>query len=486
MTKILNYILLFATLTWVFASCKDDKDEESKRSDSVRISAFSLAKDTTVLENLNNVFFTIDLEKGLIYNADSLPKGTNVSELAINITTEDTLASVNIITLDSTYNYRNNRKKKIDLTFPVQAEVTSISGQYKQTYQIKVNVHNTDPDRLVWGGMQYSSLPGKGELTAQKTIQHAGLVYCYMQRNDAYYLATAITPANEWLIREITLPFTPDLQTLKTNGNEMYMLDTAGNLYTTTDGETWEATGENYAALIGCIGENLLTLTLIDGTYHHDIYPRPAQYTPTPVRSDFPVSGFSDMLTYNSSWLTSPQGMIIGGRTADGTLTGAMWGYDGTTWAMLSNAIPAREGASFFPYVTFYVDDNWITSEKPTWFVIGGHSDNAALRDVWTSNNYGITWQNGGLDLAIPGYILPRGYASVVVCDEPLNSTIDTWQSLETRAMPQGYRCLPMRSVSSVDKVPYIYMFGGTAKDGVIYNQVWRSIINRLRFEPIP
>ena len=56
------------------------------------------------------------------------------------------------------------------------------------------------------------------------------------------------------------------------------------------------------------------------------------------------------MLTYNSPWLTSPQGMIVGGRTANGQLTGAMWGYDGNSWAMLNDQLPVREGATFFSF----------------------------------------------------------------------------------------------------------------------------------------
>lgn len=485
MRKILYYIFFTTILVWVFSACKNDKESEIISSENVRISAFSLAKDTTVLNNLEKVFFTIDLENGLIYNADSLPKGTNVRELAITITTEDS-STINIVTLDTTYNYRSNRSKKLDLSVPIRAEVISRSGLQKKSYQIKVNVHNVEPDRLVWGSMQYSTLPGEGNLTEQKTVQYNGLVHCFMKRDDRYYLATAITPAQEWLTREIALSFTPNLRSLTVSDGALYMLDNEGNLHTSIDGETWSDTGNNYSALIGSLNNQLHTLTLVDGQYYHDIYPQPAGYTLTPIRSDFPVSGFSDMLSYNSSWLTYPQGMIVGGRTADGNLTGAMWGYDGTTWAKLSDAIPAREGASFFPYYTFYVDANWITSEKITWFVIGGHNESGSWNEIWVSNNYGITWQKGGEDLYMPGYIGPRGYISAIVCNEPINSTLGSWNSFEVGTLPQGYKRMPMYSSTARDEAPYIYLFGGETRYGQEYNEIWRGVINRLRFEPIP
>lgn len=484
MTRTFKYILYTLITVCLLAACKDDKEAKYAPSDSVRISAFSLAADSALLDNLQNVFFTIDLEKGHIYNADSLPVGTDISSLVVKIST-DSAQAINIETVDTAYNYIEYSKKAINFTEPVYAEVVSRSGNYKKTYEIKVNVHKTDPDRLSWGGMQYSKLPGEGNLTGQKTLRYNGLIYSFMQRNGVYQLATAAHPADQWVINDLSLSFTANLQSLHTTGDKLYILDNEGNLYTSTDGITWDATGHNYAAIIGCIGDNVHTLTQEGGNYYHDIYPRPEGYTLKLIDKEFPISGYSDMLTYNSPWLTSPQGMIIGGRKTDGTLTGAMWGFDGNTWAMLNNSIPPREGAIFFPYITFFVDDNWITSEMPTWFVIGGIKDNTALRDVWVTNNYGVSWKEAGINMALPGYIVSRGYASVVICDENIDSTLPAWQSYEMCNIPQGYYRMAMHSASSVSQVPYIYMFGGVSYDSSTFDQIWRAAINRLKFEPI-
>lgn len=487
MTQYFKYILLFFAIICILPSCEKDDEDKNVLSDSVRISAFSFVADTAVLDNLENVFFTIDLDKGLIYNADSLPVGTDISKLKIKIST-DSAKYVNIETPDSTYNYLDYSKKAINFTNPVMIEVCSRSGVYKKQYKVTVNVHKMNPDQLFWGVLQYSNLPGNsiGTLAEQHTLRFNDLIYCFMKRGEEYILATANNPGDESNITELSLAFTPQIKSIRSTETNLYMLDTEGALHTSVDGIVWENTGETYAAIIGGYNGALLTLSQEGDTYYHDIYPRYEGYTPQPIDKEFPISGFSDMLTYNSSWLSAPQGMIVGGRTASGELTGAMWGYDGTTWAMLNNNIPAREGAVLFPYITFFVDDYWITSEKVTWFVTGGLNDTRALNDVWISNNYGVSWQRAGLNLQLPPYITPGGYASVIINDEPYQTTYQHWSSIDKYTIPEGYRYMPMHSASSPELIPYIYIYCGVDFKGLMYNQVWRGAINRLRFEPIP
>ena len=480
----IKYILCFLAIASIFTACKDDDSEPSELSASVRISAFSLTADTTILDNLNTVFFTIDLENGLIYNADSLPKGTDVSALAVTISAENASA-INLTSCDTTFNYQDATSTKINFTSPVQVEVVSQSGLYKKNYEIKVNVHQIEADLLSWGGMMYSKLPGSGTLDNQRTVKYNNTIYMIMLRDGEYYSATTDRPSEGWTLQSLSLEFTPDIQSLQGDDSQLYILDTDGNLYTSTDGNTWENTGSQYSTLLGCFNGSVLALTKKDDTYYHDIYPPQENFVAQPVAEEFPVSGQSDMLTYNSSWMTAPQGMIVGGRKADGNLTGAMWGYDGTTWARLNNTLPEREGALFVQYVTFLVDDNWVTTEKVAWFVIGGHNEQSAMRDVWVSTNYGITWGKAADTMQLPGYITSRGYASAIVCDEPINATYSDWVALDT-TIPTGYRLQPMRSAADENLVPYIYIFGGFGKDNYAFDQIWRGLINRLRFEPIP
>ncbi len=481
-----KYILFFLAAIALFSACKKEETEPTVLSDSVRVSAFSLAADTAVLDNLNNVFFTIDLENGLIFNADSLPRGTDVSSLAATISFEGASSAIVTQADGTTFDYVKSDDTKIDFTSPVTMEVVSQSGNNSKKYTITVNVHTVDADLLSWGGMSYGSLPGNGSLQSQKTVQYNGMLYCFMQRDGVYQVATALSPKEQWTVTELALNFTPDLTSIRVADNALYMLDAEGTLYSSTDAITWTAIGGTYAAILGEWDNCMLLISKENGSYYHDKYPRPEGYTPTPISSSFPISGMSEMLIYSSTWMTAPQGMIVGGRLANGSLTGAMWGYDGTTWAILSNNIPPREGAMLFPYVTFIVDDNWVTTEQTAWFIIGGKNGQTTLNDVWITSNYGVLWQKAETLMQMPAYILPRSYASVVICEEPANTTPDQWYRMDEPTIPAGYRSMPIRTASSEHLIPYIYMFGGISRDNVVYDQIWRGVINRLRFEPIP
>ena len=63
---------------------KDDNDINNTASmyvPAVAVTRFYLKADSKVMNNLDSVFFSIDLENGVIFNADSLPKGTKISTL---------------------------------------------------------------------------------------------------------------------------------------------------------------------------------------------------------------------------------------------------------------------------------------------------------------------------------------------------------------------------------------------------------------------
>ena len=67
-----------------FTSCNKDNDNDdsysySSSTQTTLVTGFALQADAKVLSNLDSVHFTVDFDRGLIYNADSLPKGTDIS-----------------------------------------------------------------------------------------------------------------------------------------------------------------------------------------------------------------------------------------------------------------------------------------------------------------------------------------------------------------------------------------------------------------------
>ena len=77
---------MFATMA---VSCGNDDvvsdNGNVALSSDVAITAFNLVDDKDILANLDSVFFTIDLKKAEIYNADSLPKGTDISRMCVEM-----------------------------------------------------------------------------------------------------------------------------------------------------------------------------------------------------------------------------------------------------------------------------------------------------------------------------------------------------------------------------------------------------------------
>ena len=78
--------MLIACIT---AGCNDDDTSEMVTIEgdyyNCGITSFSLSKNDSVLRALDSVFFSIDMINAEIYNADSLPKGTDIRKIVVNV-----------------------------------------------------------------------------------------------------------------------------------------------------------------------------------------------------------------------------------------------------------------------------------------------------------------------------------------------------------------------------------------------------------------
>ena len=88
--RILLYIFAFLAFAMAGVSCNDDEEEQESSvatytQSSTAITGFNLIENNDILANLDSIFFTIDLENARIYNADSLPKGTDISRMLVEL-----------------------------------------------------------------------------------------------------------------------------------------------------------------------------------------------------------------------------------------------------------------------------------------------------------------------------------------------------------------------------------------------------------------
>lgn len=496
-TQKIYFFLCVAALILSGVSCNSSDDDQITYalSENVRVSAFSLAANDSVLANLDTIFFTIDLNGGQIYNADSLPKGTDVSALIANISF-DNVGKAKILmdrgdpAKNDTIDYLASPTDSIDFTSKVSLVVTAQNGVAEKWYSVKVNVHQIDPDSLYWNtAFGVKTLPCGRDMavTSQKTVRLNGTVYSFIEANSTYTVYTTTNPyGNDWTAQALTLSFTPDLSSVQATDEALYMLAQTGELYRSEDGVNWSATGQSFYSLVGTWQSRVLGIVDDNGVYKHDCYPRPEGFTPYPAPATFPITGSSQMVTFVSNYdLDNPQSIMVGGRLADNTLTGATWGYDGEAWAQLDGSITPSEGVVLFPYFTFTTNAYWITTQYTSWIAIGGRDANGVNNNVYVSINNGNTWSKAPASLGMPSYIAPRAFASVLVVEsaaETAKGAPSLWKFMPVRPVP------PMAVTRADDgyKVPYIYLFGGENATGAVYNQIWRGAIGRLSYPPIP
>lgn len=489
----------------------DDLDITYDTNSNTAITSFNIKANKKILVGLDSVFFTIDLNKYSIFNADSLPKGTDVSKLLVDIGNSGSSKIVIKYT-----DFKTQEKKEIEYSSTnytdsinflddVTITVTSLNELKSKTYDVKVNVHNTETDSLCWGSMQYSALPANGTPVSQGTVMLNDKLYCFTaDAQGNVSLATTATPDNtdSWTLQQLTLPFKPALESIDATSNTIYMLADDGTLYSSTDAATWQSAGQKWESTLGAINNTLIGIKQEDGKLVFACYPDKDGFNAAEVPADFPVTGVSSMYVFKNKWSTEPQGIITGGRCADGTLSPSTWGFDGKNWAKFGN-LPentALENVTIFPYFTFKTDNtNWTTTEYSTLFALGGStSDGTIQRKVFISRDNGINWLLADNLLQLPKEMPSLAGAQAHVIAKELyvksrSTAYSNWNSIALPHMPAWYMTADnadmslSRAVAPITKwdCPYIYMFGGYQQDGQLSNSIWRGVINRLTFKPL-
>ena len=504
MTKRSPIYCLLVLLSAMIGGCNSDPGEPVEtKYDNVAVTSFNLAKDDSVLVNIDSVYFSINLEKGLIYNADSLPKGTKIDRLLVSIGTS-TVSNVELIVTraglpDTTINYLTNPSDSIDFSNgPVTLRITSYDRTLVRDYKVQVNVHEMEPDSLYWNLAERRDLPSLfGAPKDQKTVEFGGQAVVLTTDGNRAAVAVIDNPADDnWLVTETTLPAGARIPSFTASEDALYILGEGDALYSSTDfGATWTATGVTMSHIYGAVGSTLGgNRRNADGSYTAVNYPDGPE---TALPADALVSGTSQMLVYSNRWSTEKIGIVAGGRDASGKTCGDTWAYDGSAWVCLSKGqLPSGEDMTVFPYLSFRTNTTtWITSSFSTLFALGGRYDGGVLIPiVYISVDRGFHWSKAGELMQIPDYIPDFYGAQALVFDSRLSvsrSGSNGWQTKGCKRLPAWFVIEnPYRESRAITDVtewgcPFIYLFGGYAADGSLHNNVWRGVINRLSFKPL-
>lgn len=470
-------------------SCNKDDDKNSSYSYSTSqqttlVTGFSLQADGNVLASLDSVHFTVDYDNGLIYNADSLPVGTDISSLKVTVQFLNTVQSA-VFTItdatkqaDTTINYTTSMTKSLDFTGKTKLTVTSADKMLVKDYDVKVLVHKVNPDSLVWPMSWRRDLPGaEAGVTAHKIVQQ-GDVYRAIAYNGTTCTLLATTSLNQgtWEQLPLDLPFEPQVATLHATDDALYMLDDDGVLYTSADGMEWSSCGVTWCSVLGVYDNRVLGVMGGSDGYYHDEYPRSEGFVVTALEDGFPVAHASDMIQADNTWSLSSQAMIVGGIDSKGNFTSDVWGYDGFSWGKINNAhntaLPRIADATLFPYYTYRkLTGVRRYAMQPTWYLMGGRLDDGSLnRKIYLSNTQGITWAASDSTITMASH-MPAFYSAQAFVQH---------ETLTASGAPRR-----VQSPVTTWECPYVYLCGGYNDEDALLPNVWRGVYIRMTNKPV-
>ncbi len=501
MQKLPVSLIIAGLIASTATSCNDSKSDEDAKVvyGSTAITSFSLEKNDDVLARLDSVFFSIDLVNGLVFNADSLPVGTKVDRLIVNIGTPRVSAceiTYNRGELgDTTINYLSNATDSIDFSHgPATVTIKSYDEDATRSYKVYVNVHQTEPDAMTWNSAAIAKLPSTlDNITASKTVMRRNGVACLSANATEAEIGTSANPGEgNWTITKTDLPQGARVNTFTASGDDLYITDSSDNLHRSTDGgANWLPTGTQMTWIYAPYGNGIIGNMKRGTDYFLVTYPAS---TETKAPADMPIYGTSDPVAYSNKWMTGDLTVIVCGEKSDGSLSGDTWGYDGSSWQRLSTGtLPKLTGVSLFPYFSFRTDDRWVTTEYSALFAVGGrHESGLTTYQLYVSNDNGIHWHKGSKEIQMPGDTHPFYNAQAIVANTPMTSRTYTsaeWQPVSLRPLAPWWTAAPSMSRTGNPwnswECPYVYIFGGYDMQGNAYNKVWRGVINRLTFKPL-
>lgn len=466
------FVATAIALAGTVACNEDDETEISADYSSTQVTAFSLRADSKVLNNLDSVYFSIDLNNGRIFNADSLPYGTKTDRLLVDLTT-DGCSAVELHfprenKTDSIVNYLENSTDSIDFSLgPVKLHLVSYDRIATRDYYISVNVHKTISDSLQWELETPAALPtALSAPKAQRTVEFSGKIWTLTtDGGTGACMHVAANPATAGTNNTFTFPFTPDVNSLTATSSSLFILDTEGGLYSSADGTTWTSCSTSWKSITAPYGTTLLGIAETDGGLTHVAYPAGAT---SAVEANFPIRGNSAAIPYSTDWGVRPQIVTVGGVKADGKTTPTAWAYDGTSWACIAEDTPmSARGMSVFPYYCCSTDTNtWRATTKSVLVAMGGRLDNNNAQDtVYISYDLGFNWSKAPELMQLPAAFPKVHDAQIIVNNEETHS----------------------RAVKPITEwdTPYLYMYGGYSATDELMPRVYRGVINRMEFKPL-
>lgn len=377
--KFLSIIASLFMVSFVITSCFGD-DNDIEYSPDATIHSFEL--DTIYGINYK---FTIDQQKGEIYNEDSLPVHADTIIDRILIKTLTTASGIitmkskddqdSIIIMDG-----NQVKDSMDLRKPVTLKVYAPNYQHTKTYTINVRVHKHDPDSMSWnyrGGIDNAIIGEQkavilnDEILNYSVVNGTLKVYQSPIGSKSSWGSTTV----EGNIFNNTLP-----ASILSYEGKLYATSSVNNglVYESINGTSWYVSdlfsNKQINLLLAPLSYKITFIETINGKKYFNSTDKINAKAATEgeiklqeVPEDFPISNIS-YTTYTTA--TNLEGIMLIGKykdqpTVGSTKTIVPWGYMGDIWTALppnnsTSNCPAIEN----PSIIYYNDRFYIYGDE--------------------------------------------------------------------------------------------------------------------------
>ena len=273
------WLLLLMAVTFLASSCSSD-DTTVTSNDYCYIKSVTLGSVNRKIERRDrqgklisivntsvtgsNFAMTINQRDSTIENRDYLPYGCDVSAITANIVFDGSMLKYRTKGSNGGWTAYNSTDT-LDLTSPLELELTSNDSQSSRTYTFTINVYTEEGDSLYWKQCE-KDVAQLTDLTDMKAFVLNDNLMVLGKKGSDLVLAerTGIEAQGTWKkVNDdehlITLPSTTDLQTLRQQGDKLYLSTSDGSIFSSTNALAWTQEGTTYTA----------PLTLIEKTANY-------------------------------------------------------------------------------------------------------------------------------------------------------------------------------------------------------------------------
>ena len=189
MNKYITALCALITGTMLLSSCLGSGDDDVTYYNDTAITGFTLStvnryihatttsgKDSVYKRTLSNpVTFSIDQYKKTIFNLDSLKADCDLSHVLVTISAKNSgYIVIKSMTSDTLYSYSSS--DSLDFSKPREIRVYANDGIGYRAYQVAINKHQTETNKLLWEKMPAGSYPVDAKKAKwEKIVADAGL-----------------------------------------------------------------------------------------------------------------------------------------------------------------------------------------------------------------------------------------------------------------------------------------------------------------------